>query len=199
MTDTDDRAEVEAALAEQDGGRISRILRGTRLAVLVLGLAISGMGLVALAAGVGAFRDSIPVMILIAVLCAPAIVFPVYVAIRTRDLARAASRPRELRDEARALMGQVRDSPELRTVANGLRGRSVGRGGKLRTGWTLARAATGVIGQANPDPEHYPLLHKVTPDRLGRIWWAATWSLWGMLLAAGVLIIAIPALLLSFV
>lgn len=198
MTNTDDRAQVEAALTEQDGGRFARIVRGTRLAVLVLAVLIVGLGLIALAVGLAAFRDSIPQMVVIALLCAPAVLLPVYVLIRTRDLARVASHPRRLRDEAASLLGQVRDSPELRTVADGLRGRSVGGGGKLRRGWTLTRAATGVIGQANPDPKTHPLLHKVTPDRLARIWWAATWSLWGIVLAVGVLIVGVPALVFSF-
>lgn len=198
MTNTDDRAQVEAALAEQDGGRISRIVRSARLAVLALGVLITASGLIALTVGLAAFRSSILAMIVIALLCAPAIVLPAYVIVRTRDLARAASQPRQLRDEAKSLLGQVRDSPELRTVADGLRGRNVGAGGKLRRGWTLARATTGVIGQANPDPTTQPLLHKVTPDRLARIWWAATWSLWGILLAVAVLVVSVPALVLSF-
>lgn len=198
MTNTDDRAQVEAALAEQDGGRVARIVRGARLAVLVLGVLITALGLIALAVGLAAFRDSILPMIVITLLCAPALVLPTYVVVRTGDLTRAASNPRQLRDEAKGLLGQVRDSPELRTVADALRGRSVASGGKLRRGWTVAKAASGVIGQANPDPENHPLLHTVTPDRLGRIWWAAGWSLWGIVLALAVLIVGVPALVFSF-
>lgn len=198
MTDMDDRAEVEAAIEENQGSRMAGFIGGARLVVLVLGVLITALGLVALAFGLAAFRDSIPVMIVIVLLCAPAVILPVYVIVRVQDLARAATHPRQLAEEAKSLLGQVRDSPELRTVADELRGRSIAGGGKLRRGWTLARATSGVIGQANPDPENHPLLFKVTPDRLARIWWATTWSLWGIVLAIAVLVVGVPALLLSF-
>ncbi|MGI8755628.1 MAG: hypothetical protein ACR2MB_07155, partial [Acidimicrobiales bacterium] len=62
-----------------------------------------------------------------------------------------------------------------------------------------ARLASTVVGQARPDDERHSLLVAFTPDRLRRTWLAATVSVLAWPVAAIVLVVAVPVLILTLV
>ena len=199
----EDVALLEAELASGDGGRLVRYSARANTVVRLLAAVICAVGVVALLMGLAAWRSSPVAMVVIALLCAPAVLLPIYVVRRTGALAEAAAHPREVAAQAHQLVGRVRDSRDLQTLARTVRSRgdADGRGGRrlgLRRAVTVARSASAVVGQAQPDPDHQPLLVAFTPDRLAKTWSAAIWSLWGLLLALAVLVVSIPVLIISF-
>lgn len=198
---------LEAELATGDGGRLTRYTARAQTGAKVLAVVVVGTGVLALLVGLAAWRDAPVALVVVALLCLPAIVAPLYVARRTAALARAAAQPHEVARQARDLVSRVRDSPELRTLADRVVHRSPGeaagpvsggRIGGIRGAIGLARLASTVIGQAQPDDDRHALLVPFTPERLGRTWFAVAWSLWGWLIALFVLLVSIPALLVSF-
>ena len=94
-----------------------------------------------------------------------------------------------------------RSSFELRQLARlmsrGRSGQTVQRG-QVRSALSLARVASTVIGQAQPDPKRHPLLVPFTPERLRHTWAAVIISLWAWLIASLVFLVSIPELAISF-
>lgn len=197
-------AELEHELATGDGSRLARYTRRARTGTRVLAALVVGTGAAALLVGEAAFRGRPVAMAVIAVLCLPAVVLPIYVASRTGTLAAAAARPREMAAQVGDLVSRVRDSAELRDLATRLaRRRTGGAGaatpgeGRLRGALSLARLVSTVVGQAQPDEERHPLLVPFTPERLARVWSAIGLSLWAWLVASLVLVVSVPALVAS--
>lgn len=198
---------LQADLATPGGGRLARYAGRAHTAVRILAVAIAAVGLLALAVGLGAWRSSVPAMVVIAVLCLPAVLLPIYVARRTGVLARAVANPHDMAAQAQDLMGRVRDSADLAALRNVFDGRS-GRGRRtgpsgeqklgIRRAASLARSASAVIGQAHPDEENHPLLVPFTPERMARTWTAAGWSVTALVVAILVLVVSIPVLVISF-
>lgn len=204
----DDVAALEAELAAGDGGRLGRYARRARAVVRALAVVVVATGALALVVGLVAWRDSPIALVVVAVLCLPAIAGPIYVARRATALADAAAHPRQVAAQAQQLVGRVRQSTELRTLAERVVSRrsgdhrspiSGGGPGRIRGAVQLAKLASTVVGQAQPDPERHPLLVPFTPERLARTWSAVGVSLWGWALAAVVLVVSVPALLISLV
>ncbi|CAN5624091.1 hypothetical protein BH10ACT1_BH10ACT1_31510 [soil metagenome] len=201
----DDVAVLETELGTGDGARLARYTARARTVTRVLAALVVGTGIVALLLGATASRHTPIALLLVVVLCLPAIVLPLYVVRRTGALAEAASHPRELAEQARDLVGQVRGSAELRTLATRVARRGSGspgaseRGGKLRGALSTAKLASTVVGQAQPDEERHALLVPCAPERLARTWWALGITPWAWLVAAIVLVVSIPALLISLV
>lgn len=201
--------DAEVALLEQDlaAGSASRLAKVTGRAAIVvraLALAIMATGAAALVIGLAAWRDEPIGVLVVVVVCLPAVGLPIYVARRARALGEAAGHPREMAAQAQDLVSRVRHSAELRTLADRLAGgRARGpsgrrpRTGRLRGALSLARLASTVIGQAAPDDDRHGLLVPFTPERLTRTWAAVIWSLWAGLAAAVVLAVSVPALLFS--
>lgn len=202
-------AELEHELTTGDGSRLARYTRRARTGTRVLALLVVGTGVLALLVGEAAFRDTPVAMLVVAVLCLPAIVLPLYVASRTGALATAAGQPREMAAQAGDLISRVRDSAELRSLATRLAHRrggggaapsaAGGGGGRIRGALSLARLVSTVVGQAQPDEARHPLLIPFTPERLARVWSAIGLSLWAWAVAGLVLVVSVPALLVSFV
>lgn len=207
-----DVAALDAELGAEDGQRAARLLDRLGRAIRLAAGAVAGLGVVAMVVGAAAWRRWPAVVVVVVIACLPALIAPLYVAVRARALARAASHPRELLDQARDLAGRVRDSKELRALGGQLRTVSGGRqggsgptssrrrsGGWLRSGWRLARLATTVIGQAQPDDHRHHLLAAFTPERLRRTWLAATISVLATPVATLVLLVSVPVLILTLV
>lgn len=203
---SDEVAVLERELASGDGSRLARYSRRANTAIRLLALIVAGTGLLALAAGLAAWRGEPMAMVVVGLLCLPAVALPAYVTRRAGALADAAGHPREVAAQAQDLVTRVRDSAELRSLAGRLtmrrhHHRSVAgaartvRTGRVRGAISLARLASTVIGQAAPDAERHPLLVPFTPERLGRTWLAALWSLWAWLSATIVLLVSLVALL----
>lgn len=199
---------LETQLATGDGSRLARFAARARTGAKLLVVLVAGTGVLALLVGVAAWRDQPVAMVVVALLCLPAILAPLYVARRTAALARAAAHPRDVAQQAKDLVSRVRDSAELRTLADQVVHRSPaeaagpvsgGRIGGIRGAISLARLTSTVIGQAQPDDDRHPLLVPFTPERLGQTWSALWISLWGWLLAVLVLVVCVPALLVSLV
>ncbi|MGI8755134.1 MAG: hypothetical protein ACR2MB_04595 [Acidimicrobiales bacterium] len=206
--DPGDVAALEGELVAEDGTRFVRYAHRLARLIRLVAAGVVLTGVAALIVGLAAARRSPILMVIVAVLCLPAVLAPLYVIVRTRALARAASRPRELADQARDLVGQVRDSAELRTLARRVTGDAGGRAGtdgagrgtsRLRGTWQVARLASTVVGQAQPDDKRHSLLVAFTPERLRRTWFAATISVMGWPVAAIVLVISVPVLILTLV
>ena len=202
---TDPVVALETELASGDGTRLARYGARVQIGVWLLALPVVGTGALALLVGVAAWRDEPVALALVVLLCAPAIGRPLYVARRAAQLARAASHPRELAEQAHDLVTRVRDSAELRTLAGRVaqrsaRGRALpGRRGGLRGAVGFARLASTVIGQARPDDQRHPLLVPFTPERLRLTWTALGLALWGWLVALVVLVVSAPVLLADLV
>ena len=203
-------AALRAELANADGTRLARYTARARTAARILAALVVSTGVLALLVGVAAWRDETIGLVAVTVLCLPAIVTPLFVARRAGTLAMAAGHPREMAVQIQDLAVGLRDSVELRRLArlvSGRRsGRRPGRGrppegfrpGKLRGALSLARMASAVVGQAQPDPTRHPLLLPFTPERLRHTWAGVIISLWAWLVASLVLLVSIPALTISF-
>lgn len=203
---SDDVAALESELATGDGSRLARYTTRARTLARLLASLVVGTGVLALLVGLGAWRETPIAMVVVAVLCLPAVAAPLYVTRRSGALAEAAARPREMARQTQDLISRVRNSADLRTLADRVANRRsphptgpvpIGRTGRLRAALQLAKLASTVVGQAQPDAHHHPLLMPFTPERLGRTWSAVVISLWAWLVAMLILVVSVPALVIS--
>lgn len=201
-------AALRAELANADGTRLAKYTARVRTATRLLAALVVSTGVVALLVGVAAWRDEPIALVAVTLLCLPAIVTPLFVARRAGSLAMAAGHPREMAVQIQDLAVGLRDSVELRRLARLVSRRRSGRAqggrtpqsfrpGKLRGALSLARMASAVVGQAQPDPKRHPLLLPFTPERLRHTWAGVIISLWAWLVASLVFLVSIPALAIS--
>lgn len=198
-------AAIERELASGDGNRLGRYAARARSVIRLLAALIVATGVAALLVGLAAWRETPTGMGIVVLLCLPALVLPLYVARRTGSLAEAAARPREVAEQAKDLFSGVRQSEELRELAERVTNRgtprptgAARRPGRLRGAMVYAKLVSTVVGRAQPDADRHPLLVPFTPERLGRIWSAVGLSPWAWLLAVAVLVVSVPALAISF-
>ncbi len=193
----------ERELVSGGDSRISRSLTRAARVLRVLVMAMVATGALGLGLGLVAWRGITLPLVVVVVLCLPAILLPLYVVRRTAALTEAASHPREVAEQAGDLVGRVRHSRELHTLADRLNPAGErpsepaprkGRG-RIASTVSLARLASSVLGQASPDKDRHPLLVPFTPERLGRMWVALVWSLWFWAASAIVVVVSIPVLL----
>lgn len=188
--------ELERELDAPDGGRLGAYTRRAAMAVVGLAIVVGATGLVGLGLGLAAV-DSNTGRLVVVVACLPAILAPAYVALRTRALAESAANPKELAHQAKDLLGRVKDSPDLRELADRiLHGRvgQQGRFGRARGAFGVARLAGKVVQEAEPDPKRHRLLVPLQPDRLRNTWLGVVVSMWAWLVAAAVCVGALIAL-----
>lgn len=203
---SEDVAALERELAIGDGNRLARYAARARSVARLLAVLVVTTGVAALLVGLAAWRETPIAMVVVVLLCLPAVVVPLYVARRTGSLAEAAARPKEMAHQTQDLISGVRNSAELRTLADRVTNRgtsqptavSARRPGRLRGAMQLAKLASTVVGQAQPDADRHPLLVPFTPERLARTWSAVVISLWAWLVAVLVLVVSVPALAISF-
>lgn len=190
-------------LSEDGGGRVlSAVGSGVgflayiALAVLALGVAAS------LLAGF-AFHDDAAVLIVMLLLCSPAVVAPLVAWRSLVKLREAVTHPREIANQLRDLISGLGVSPELSELATrlnervGKEGTSAVRRGRLRRSLHNARLLSKVVGIAQPDPVRHRLLLPFTPERTGRLFASFTWSAWGALLATIVWLSAFTSIVLA--
>lgn len=196
-------ATIDAELVAEDGNRFGRAVGWARSGIRAVEMVILAVGILALLVGLGGWREVPIALVIVVIACLPAILLPLYVIRRTGALAVAVGHPREMATEARDLVAHMPDTTELRALAGqvargrGTGGEATGRLRRVRGGVRVARLTSQVIEQAGPDAERHPLLVPFTPGRLAATWSGAVWSLWALLLALAVLLVSIPALLIS--
>ncbi len=201
LSEASEVAALRTELANADGTRLARYTTRARTAARLLAALVVSTGVVALLVGLAAWRHTPAGIVAVTLLCLPAIVAPLYVASRAGSVALAAGHPREMAVQIQDLARGLRDSVELRQLARLMSRRRSGQPvqrGKLRGALSLARVASTVIGQAQPDPKRHPLLLPFTPERLRHTWAAVIISLWAWLIAGLVFLVSIPELAISF-
>lgn len=194
---------IDAELVAEDGTRLGRAVGWARSVIRLVEVLILATGVLALLVGLGGWRE-VPVgMAIVVIACLPAILLPLYVIRRTGALAVAIARPREMAAQARDLVAHMPDTTELRALAGqvargrGAGGEATGRFRRVRGGFRVARLTSQVIEQAGPDAGRHALLIPFTPGRLAATWSGTVWSLWALLSALVVLLVSVPALIIS--
>lgn len=179
-----------------DGRVLATIGRGLGLLSAAV-LAVLAVGVVAAVLAVLAFRDRLPVLAFALVLCLPALVAPLIARFALQRLRRSITHPREATRQLGDLLKGVRDSPEVRELADRFRARGTSDGpvegprrGRVRRTVRTARLISGVVGAAEPDADRHALLLPFTPERTARLFGAITWSGWGVLLGGAVVVVA---------
>ena len=187
-------------LADDGEGKVLPTLgRGIGLlATVALGVFVAGA--VAAALSVVAFGDQTGPLVVMLVLCLPALIAPLVVRRNLVRLREAVTHPREAAGQLRDLLSGVTDSPELRELVGRARATTPSgpvtapRRGRIRRTFRSARLISAVVGSAEPDPDRHALLLPFTPERTARTFAAFTWSTWGLLLAFVVAATAIGAI-----
>lgn len=188
---------IEAAQrAVSDGLTVlGRLLTGAGLAASVLLVLVSLGGLIALAMGLAAWHEPLSALVVI-VLVAPCIVAPQVLRRRIRDLVQTVTHPAEAAAQARDLVGRVRPGGELRQQVDRLQAAAADhRRGRLRAAFGVAKATSGVLALAEPDPERHQLLLPLRPEKVA---WLSTWAVatfWGAMVAGLVTTAAVITLL----
>ncbi len=188
----------------EDGiGHLGSLLRGIKVGVQVLAMGVLLIGLLAVGLGLAAFHGSVLAVVFVVLVAIPAIIGPLYFRRRVSALVDAASHPAEVADEARDLLGRVRqDGAGLGDLANRLRGAETSGGGanpiarrsKLVRAVGIARAASGVLGMFEPDSKLHPHLVPLRPERVRSLWWWLIISAIGLPLATVLIVASIIAL-----
>lgn len=177
--------------------RLSRAIARLLRAVRILGLVVFCIGLVGAAISLLLVGHRTPLLILLLLLCAPAIVGSLMARQRLKRLAGALDHPDEIAAQVRDLAVGLRDSTELRELAERVRRPDQVGGGRLRRIVSTGRLASTVIGQTGPDPGRHGRLVPFTPDRLAALWFSITVAGFGVVLVGFVILLAILAALVS--
>jgi hypothetical protein len=174
---------------------LGRLLTGAGLAAAGLLVLVSLGGVMALAIGLAAWHDPLPAIVVV-ILVAPCIVAPQVLRRRVQDLVQTATHPAQAASQARDLLSRVQPGGELRAQVEHLRSAASARHrGRLRSAVGVARATSGVLALAEPDPERHRLLLPLRPERVALL---STWALasfWGAVVAVFVTFAAVAALL----
>ncbi|GAC56035.1 hypothetical protein GOHSU_02_01810 [Gordonia hirsuta DSM 44140 = NBRC 16056] len=177
------------------GGAIARSLevtgRGLRLLVFAIASVAALIGLVAMVAGVLAWRHAehwrLPVgVIVVVLLCLPAVALPFLVHRRLAPITRAIEHPEHLARQAVDYVGDVRSGTELKDLAGLATG---GRTSFWRLGslWQATRLITALTARVTPDAQRQPLLAAFMPVSLRTLWLALIVTLWALAVAVVVL------------
>lgn len=175
--------------------------RGLRALLLTIAALAASLGLLAMTVGVLSWRHAdqwrVPVGILIVVLlCLPAVLLPVLVHRRLAPLTRAIERPDHLTAQARDYIADVRSGTELADIAALASGpTSIWRPRSL---WQAARLVGSFTGRITPDSTRQPLLAAFMPVYLRTLWLVVIVTAWALVVATVVLAGSLVAVLLGW-
>ncbi|GAA4749992.1 hypothetical protein [Gordonia alkaliphila] len=175
--------------------------RGLRALLLTIAALAASLGLLAMTVGVLSWRHAdqwrVPVGILIVVLlCLPAVLLPVLVHRRLAPLTRAIERPDHLTAQARDYVADVRSGTELADIAALASGpTSIWRPRSL---WQAARLVGSFTGRITPDSTRQPLLAAFMPVYLRTLWLVVIVTAWALVVATVVLAGSLVAVLLGW-
>ncbi|WP_448221177.1 hypothetical protein [Gordonia iterans] len=174
--------------------RVARALsitgRGLRLVIFTLATLAALVGLVAMVVGVLIWRHAdqwrIPIGVMVVVLlCLPAVTLPFVVHRRLAPLTRAIERPGVLAEQTRDYVGDVRAGTELTDVIAIASGPD--KVWKPRSLWQMSRLVASFTSRVVPDPKRHPLLAAFTPVYLKTLWLVVLVTAWSLAAAVVVL------------
>jgi hypothetical protein len=177
------------------GGFLTQVATRVRQAAnLVAGLA-AGIGIVGLALGVWAWNDSVPVLVVVLVICVPAVLAPVFVVRRLKPVTEAVAHPDEAARQARDYFSGLHSSPELNELVREAASLQGAKGGiRLRNAVRGLRLTTSMMEAMAPDPVSQPLVAALRPSHLRAVWSAVVMAWVFGILASLVGIVAAAAL-----
>lgn len=178
------------------GGFLSQLARRVRQAAMGLAGLAAAIGLVALVLGVWAWHDSVLQLAVLAVICVPAVLAPLFVIRRLKPIAEAVAHPDEAARQARSYFSGLPATPELQELVDEAAGLQRGTGKvRLRGAFRSARLLGSLVEAISPDPRTQPLVAAFHPARLRGIWLAAIASWWLAMVSSVVAIVAAVSLL----
>ncbi|MCK0440786.1 hypothetical protein MUG78_15325 [Gordonia alkaliphila] len=175
--------------------------RGLRALLLTIAALAASLGLLAMTVGALSWQHAdqwrVPVGILIVVLlCLPAVLLPVLVHRRLAPLTRSIERPDHLTAQARDYVADVRAGTELADIAALASGpTSIWRPRGL---WQAARLVGSFTGRITPDSTRHPLLAAFMPVYLRTLWLVVIVTAWALVVATAVLAGSLVAVLLGW-
>lgn len=182
------------------GSFLCHLARRVRQVAIVLATMAASVGVVALVLGVWAWHDSIPTLVLLALICGPAIAAPLFVVRRVSPLTEAVAHPDEAARQARSYFAGLQSTPELDRLVKEAAGMQRS-GGKLRLrgAFRSARLLGSLVDSIAPDPRTQPLVAAFSPVRLRSIWLAVLVSWWMAVLASLFAVVAAVTILIDAV
>lgn len=164
-----------------------------RLAGLLrpLALLVTAAGVVAAAIVVALVRDDRPLLVLLLILCLPAIVAPLVLRRRIARLITALRHPDDAIAQIRDLAGRLADTTDLRALTARIGAKDPEGGGRIRRVVRTGRLVSAVVGRFGPDEDRHPLLVPFTPERLAGLWLYTTWSVLGVFLSGLAILLAV--------
>ncbi|MFT3662202.1 MAG: hypothetical protein QM809_12665 [Gordonia sp. (in: high G+C Gram-positive bacteria)] len=186
--------EVEKARVSRTGARLARALeitgRGLRLLVFTLATLAALLGAVAMLSGALIWQHAdhwrFPTgIVLVVLLCLPAVALPYVVHRRLSPLTRAIERPGVLLEQTRDYVGDVRAGTEIKDVISIAAGPD--RVWKPRSLWQMTQLVTAFTSRVMPDPKRHPLLAAFTPVYLKTLWLVVLVTAWSLVVAVVVL------------
>ncbi len=165
-----------------------RGLRGLIFAIATLAALI---GLVAMIVGAASWQHAdqwrIPLgVIIVILLCLPAVALPFLVHRRLAPLTRAIEHPENLLHQAKDYVGDVRSNTELSDLAAIA---TSGRGQLWKVGnlWSATKLITAFTSRVTPDAKRQPLLAAFMPVYLKTLWFSLIVTMWAVVVAVAVL------------
>lgn len=165
--------------------------KGLRGLVFAIATLAALLGLIAMIVGVISWHHAdhwrIPFGVLIVfVLCLPAVTLPYLVHRRLSPLTRAIEHPENLLVQAKSYVGDVRSNTELSDLAAiaTQNPRSMWRVGGL---WQITKLISSFTSRVVPDPKRQPLLAAFMPVYLKTLWFSLIVTAWALVVAIAVL------------
>lgn len=165
-----------------------RGLRGLIFAIATLAALI---GVIAMVVGVLSWQHAdhwrIPLgIVIVVVLCLPAVALPFLVHRRLAPLTRAVEHPENLLAEAKDYVSDVRSNTELSDLA-AIATSGPTRFWKVGSLWSATKLITAFTARVTPDARRQPLLAAFMPVYLRTLWFSLIVTLWAVVVAVVVL------------
>ncbi|UQE76675.1 hypothetical protein MYK68_09000 [Gordonia sp. PP30] len=189
MPDSDDAQ--RRRVAERFARALEVTGRGLRLLIFAIAALAALLGVIAMAVGIVTWRHAdqwrLPIGVMIVILlCLPAVALPIVAHRRLAPLTRAIERPDNLARQARDYAADVRSGTELSDLASLAADAptTLWRPGTL---WRMARLVGAFTARVTPDAERQPLLAAFMPVYLKTLWLVLVVTVWALGVAVVVL------------
>ena len=161
------------------GGFVGQLAKRIRQVAFAVAIVACAIGAVALLLSVIAWRDSASVLVVAVIVCAAAIVTPLFVIKRVGPMAEAVAHPDETVRQARSYFSAVQSTPELSALVDEAVGlqRSQGKV-RLRGLVRSSRLVGSLVESVAPAPKAQPLIAAFQPSRLRTLWLSVIAAWW---------------------
>lgn len=188
----------QARIADRFARSLALTGRGLRLLLFTLAGLAALLGLLAMVVGVASWRHAdqwhLPLgVIVVVVLCLPAVTLPFVVHRRLAPLTRAIERPDALAGQARDYVSDVRTGTELSDLA-AIAGKP-SRVWRPRSLWQMTQLVGAFTMRVTPDSRRHPLLAAFMPVYLKTLWLVVIICAWALVVAVVVLVVSLLAVL----